>query len=196
MTRHHRIGVLTALALLWASTEALAQFPFPRPKRPLSVPTDNRATIGLTFGPSARTAESDSSGFDVAVAGEIPLHDGLRGRVEVGGSSWSADPVTERGATRVTLTRATIGAYRLTGTEKFHTFSGGGVGLFRHRVRGASRSGTHGGIFGGVGMEYLGDRRGFGLEFRVHLTGKPSEYEYGRDLMLHGAVLFSVKRVF
>jgi hypothetical protein len=43
--------------------------------------------VGLTFGPSARTGLSDSTGVDAAIAGEIPLHDGLRGRAEIGSAS-------------------------------------------------------------------------------------------------------------
>ena len=185
-TRQVTLALVSLLFLTAGAPEASAQIILgrPRPPRPPRViPADNYPSLGLLLGPTSRSADHHTGGLEVAFTGEVPLHDGLRGRVELGASTWSA----------LTLTRATAGLYRVSGRSPFHGFVGAGVGLYRHRVDGERRSGSQPGVHGGFGFEYVGRRRGYSAEVRLGVAPNSKTPDGG---VLQASLLFGWKRVF
>ena len=185
-----RLRIQFAIAALLFFTagapEAQAQIILgrPRPPRPPRIiPAENHPSLGVLIGPTSRSAHQHTDGLEVAFTGEMPLHDGLRGRVEVGASTWSS----------LTLTRMTAGLYRVSGTSPFHGFAGLGLGLYRHRVDGEPASGSQAGLHGGFGFEYVGRRRGYSAEVRLGVAPSSKTPDGG---VLQASLLFGWKRVF
>lgn len=187
-----KLAGLTLLSLLFLPPEGSAQIIRGRP-RPAPTPADTRPALGLLGGPTSRASDTDTGGLEFALFGEKPIERGWRARGEIGAAIWNTDPAFEGGITRLTLSRATAGLYRVHGRSPVHTFIGAGVGLYRHRLRGAPGSGFAGGAHGGMGIEYAGRLGGFSSEVRVGLAPKSST---PHGAVLHASVLFGVKRMF
>ncbi|MEX2272039.1 MAG: hypothetical protein WD690_11230 [Vicinamibacterales bacterium] len=198
MGKTFRLTAVSLLSLLFLAPEVSAQI-LRRPRPPRTIPEDSRPGLGIILGPTSRVSETATGGLDFAVTGELPLPGGYRARAELGAAEWATDPAAERGATRLTVTRATLGIYQLSGSDRVHSFLGGGFGLYRFRVKGAGGSGTKTGLFGGFGLEAAGRRHAASVEIRLTFAGGQREGEHvtdPHDTVLHGSILFGLKRVF
>lgn len=199
-------GLIAATFLvvtLGSAVEAAAQCCWPRPPRPpRTVPEDLQPAVGIVLGPSSRAAEKATGGFQLGLTGEVPLPEGFLGRAELGVAAWNTDPMSDGGATFLSIRHATLGLYRMNGERGVHTFIGGGVGLYRFRVQDAGGSGTKPGIHAGVGIEGGGKRLAISGEMRLTIAGggrpNPGQvYEpSAHESILHASILFGVKRRF
>ena len=193
MTARHT--VLGLASLLFLAPEVEAQIPQVLRHLPRAglTPAETRPAIGVLGGPTSRAADADTGGGEFALFGEMPIDTGWRVRAELGGATWDMAPTEQRSASQLTLTRGTVGIYRVHGRGDLHSFIGGAVGLYRHRLSGAADSSLKGGAHIGMGAEYDGRRMGFATEVRVALAPNPTAHGGGT---LHASVLFGLKRVF
>ena len=186
-----RTAALAFTSLLFLAPEVSAQI-LVGPRRPPRILAETQPAVGVLAGPTSRAADSDTGGLEFAVFGEKPIDRGWRARGEIGVALWDTTPAFTEGATRISLTRATAGLYRVHGHSGMHSFAGGGVGLYGHHVANGPGSGVKGGVHAGMGIEIMGARHGFSTEVRVGVAPKPSAPLGG---VLHASILFGVKRV-
>ena len=161
------------------------------PRAPLT-PAETQPAIGLLGGPTSRAADTDTSGEELALFGELPIDKGWRARGEIGAAMWDLQQMHDQRASRLMLTRATAGLYRVHGPSELHSFIGVGVGMYRHRLSGSADSSLKGGAHLGMGAEYEGRRVGFNTEVRVGVAPNPTAPAGGT---LHASILFGLKRV-